>query len=74
MVISVVVLSVFLPPANKVWGRVMFSHVFVHRGVLPQGGAASGGSANGGGGRTHPHPKTRKADGKHPTGMLSCIY
>ena len=66
-----------LPPANEVWGKVMFSQVF----SLSTGGSAYRGSAWGGvrppcgrhpGGLGRP-PGTRKAGGTHPTGMLSFL-
>ena len=62
-------LSPPLPPANGVWGKVMFSQVFVclrGGGLHPTrgGGVCLGGCA---------YPLgTRKAGGAHPTGMLSC--
>ena len=41
----------FLPPANEVWGKVIFSHECVshsvHRGIRP-GGAIPGGVPSGG--------------------------
>ena len=64
-------ISPLLPPANEVWGKVMFSQVY----VCPHGG---GGSAFGGGGSASggwadpPPPRTRKA-GSTFTGMLFCI-
>ena len=50
-----------LPPANKVWGKVIFSQVFVHRrrGSASSGGSASKGavgSASKGGGVWGLHP------------------
>ena len=53
----------FLPPANEVWGNVLFSHVF----VSSQGESLSEGSA-----WQRPPPVRWRADGRHPTGMLSC--
>ena len=62
----------FLPPANQVWGRVIFLHVSV---ILFTGGAASRvrGLHPGGLGRTPPPFGIRKASGTHPTGILSCL-
>ena len=58
-------ISPLLPPANEVWGKVMFSQVYVHtgEGVLPVGGSAfgGGGSASGGWGLGRPPTRTRKA-------------
>ena len=72
----------YLPPANEVWGEVMFLHLCVslftggwlpsmhHRShdQVPGGGGLSpwGGSAS----RGRP---PRKAGGMHPIGILSCL-
>ena len=81
--------NVLLPPANEVWGKVMFLHLSVY----PQGRRNSfGGSASRGRGCLQgvciqggeggvciqgwlppPPPRTRKAGGTHPTGMFSCL-
>ena len=46
---SISALCAFLPPANEVWGKVIFSQVCVknsvHRGVPDLGGACSWGGA-----------------------------
>ena len=47
----------FLPPANEVWGKVMFLHLCVilfTGGAAYRRGSASRGSASGGGGRPSP--------------------
>ena len=71
----------FLPPANEVWGKVIFSEACVKNsvhsgggGLLP-GGAYSGRLPARGGAwwRPPPHPRTATAVGStHPTGMHSC--
>ena len=59
--------GLLLPPANEVWGKVMFLHLT----VCSQGGSAS----NGG----RPPPKSditgygQRAGGTHPTEMHSCF-
>ena len=82
-------LSKLLPPANEVWGKVMFLHLCV---ILFTGGSASrgglhpGGSASRAGlhrkgrglGRSLPKSDTtgrgQQAGGTHPTGMHSCVW
>ena len=64
----------FLPPSKEVWGKVMFSQVFVwprrgasairRLGVCIQGGVCIGGWA---------HSGTRKAGSTHPIGIISCF-
>ena len=56
----------FLPPANEVWGKVMFLLLSIcSRGCLSLG--LLGECAPLG------HPHGRQAGGTHPIGMLSCI-
>ena len=67
---------IFLPPVNEVWGKVMFLHVSVHRGSASRvGGLLTGGvylrDLPIWEGET-PAPRTKKAGGMHPTGMLPC--
>ena len=77
----------FLPPANEVWGKVMFymclSFCSQEDGGLPRGGGVlhpSGGDCikgDGGlpsGGLGTPPIRTRKLGAAHPAGMLSCYY
>ena len=75
--------ALLLPPANEVWGKVMFyTCLSVHggKGVCLQGGLHLGGVCLQGGlpkgsasaGVGNPSG-TRKADGAHPTRMLSCF-
>ena len=61
-------------PANEVWGKVMFSQVF----VCPRGGVCGEGC-----GKHLPGPRARlsppvetatEAGGTHPTGMYSCFW
>ena len=67
---------VSLPPANEVWGKVMFLHVSVilfiegsaYKGDLPPEGLSTRG-----GGLWQTPPETRKVGGTHPTRMLSCF-
>ena len=55
-----------LPPANEVWGKVVFLHLSVCSRREREGGFfLEGGWAH--------LPRTKKAGGTHPTGMLSCI-
>ena len=63
----------FLPPANEVWGKVMFLHLSVHRGVCLQGGLHPEGLSTGGSacGWVDQLLGTRNASSMHPTGMLS---
>ena len=77
-----------LPPANEVWGKVIFSEACVKNSVHRGGGAWSGGSGprggslvSSGGGVSglrggpggNPIPGTATASGgTHPTGMYSC--
>ena len=79
-------LIVFLPPANKIWGKVMFSHLcvilFTGGGGLHPKGSASGGVCIQGGlhpgefGIPAPPLDTtgcgQRAGGTEPTGMHSC--
>ena len=81
-------ISVFLQPANEVWGKVMFLHLSVshsiHRG-LPRGCLHRGGclhprgsaSRGWGVGQTLPVDTTgysKRAGGTHPTGMHSSSF
>ena len=75
----------FLAPANEVWGKVIFSQMFVcpqgRGGWLPsmhhrshnQEGSAFGGSVSRG---ADPPPRSmgygQQVGGTHPTGMHSC--
>ena len=78
---------IFLPPANEVWGKVIFSQACVKNsvhggdacswgGVWSQGGTCSGGSGPGGcllQGGAWWTPRTATAVGStHTTGMHSC--
>ena len=59
----------FLPPANEVWDKVMFSQ---SSAILSRGGSTS----RSGVGQTPPMDTTgysRWAGSKHPTGMHSCL-
>ena len=75
-----------IPPANEVWGKVIFSEACVKNsvswGVPALGGACSGGCLLGWVpalgvlpvGDPPPHPRTATAvGGTHPTGMHSCL-
>ena len=69
----------FLPPANEVWGKVMFLHLCVTTGICLQGGPASGWGVSCMGGLGRPPQNTwdttgygQQAGGTHPTGMNSC--
>ena len=74
-------LRMILPPANEVWGKVMFFHpsvsysVHVGGGVYPSmqwaGGYVTKGYVTGGGVTTGVYGQ--QAGGMHPTGMLSCL-
>ena len=81
------VLLALLPPANEVWGKVIFSQACVknsvHRGGLVQGGCSRGGCLlwgalllGGGawsrGGVPGAARMATAAGGTHPTGMHSC--
>ena len=79
----------FLPPKNKVWGKVIFLHPFVilfTGGVpglggclvpggclIPGEGLVQGGSGPGGVPSDPPRTAT-DAGGTHPTGMHSCLF
>ena len=71
-----------LPPANEVWGKVIFLHLFVI--LFTVGGCSWGVSGPGGcsrptpkgeieGDQIQPPPTTTAAVGTHPTGMHSCL-
>ena len=51
--------SLLIPPANEVWGKVMF----IHRSVILFTG-----------GCTPPPEMATEAGGTHPTGMHSCFH
>ena len=69
--------------ALKVWGKVMFSQVSVHREVSASGSRGClplsleavplGGSRGTSPLDTHTHTRGQHAVGTHPTGMLSCF-
>ena len=61
-----------LSPTDKVWDNLMFKRVFVCQGGLPAGSAYRGICIQGVG-QTSPPPRTTKAGGTNPTGMLSCF-
>ena len=73
-----------LPPANEVWGKVIFSQAFVKNsvggvpapglggGVPAPGGLVLGGACSGGCLVEIPRTVTA-AGGTHPTGMHSCL-
>ena len=70
----------FLPPANEVWGKVIFSQACVKNSVHGGGVSAPGGvcsqgvSAPEGGAWWRPPPGTAAAaGGTHPTGMHFCL-
>ena len=60
------------PPANEVWGKIIFSQASV---ILSSGGG--GGSASKGGGVMQTSPSTmgygQQAGGPDPTGILYCF-
>ena len=72
----------FLPPANEVWGKVMFSQASVALSTSGGGGlhqrgrsaSGAGGAASGGVGQTPPDTTGygQQSGGTHPTGMHSC--
>ena len=72
---------VFLPPANEVWGKVIFSEACVknsvYGGVPGQGVPGPGGAWSVGclvsGGCVEIPPTTTAVGGTHPTGMHSCF-
>ena len=72
LVISVCLLQPnFLPPANEVWGKVIFSEACVKNSVHGEGGwpgPRGGGWVPGG----DPPQTVTAADGTHPTRMHSC--
>ena len=78
MMNSTVPMITFLPPANEVWGKVMFSQVFVY----PRGGWSAyrgGGLPTGRKGSAYEAgcwtpPRSIKVGGTHPTGILSCYF
>ena len=61
--------SWYLPPASKVWGKVIFSEACVKNSV-------HGGRGSGPGGDTwwRPPRTATAAGGTHPTGMHSCYF
>ena len=71
--------NLLLAPANEVWGKVIFLHLFVilftgggglsasvHAGIPPPPGADTPGAK-------HAGRYGQRADGTHPTGMQSCL-
>ena len=82
VLISSTFIVLLLPPANEVWGKVMFLHLSVI--LFTGGGSASKGSASGevyiqGVGQTPLDADplstmgySQQAGGTHPTGMHSC--
>ena len=62
---------IYLPPANEVWGKVIFSQACV-KNPWSGGGAWSWGGAWSGGMFGDPPGTATAAGGTHPTGMHSC--